>query len=175
MNPELPQINSEDYEEIPRNAPKPRGRFITTTAFVDASFGQNKKNRKSHTGIIEQKTVETSAFSAEHIALKVCVEAIEGLRFKLRMFGIPLRAEDSDEDEPTKVYCDNKSVVQNASHVESTLDKKHSSVAYHFTRYCVAAGIIILGWIDGKNNIADAFTKRLPEAVRAFLFGNWTY
>ena len=203
MNPEFPRINCDDFavdrsnfeeyyrhaeEEIPKNAPKPRGRFVSTTAFVDASFGQNKKNRKSHTGFVifvnrapvlwyskQQKTVETSAFSAEHIALKVCVEAIEGLRFKLRMFGIPLRAEDSKEDEPTKVYCDNKSVVRNASRIESTLDKKHSSIAYHFTRYCVAAGIIVIGWIDGKNNIADAFTKRLPELVRDFLFGNWTY
>ena len=53
---------------------------------------------------------------------------------------------------------------------ESTLDEKHSSIAYPFTRYC-----LVLGWIDGKNNIADAFTQRLPETVRDFLFGNWTY
>ena len=203
MNPEFPKINDEDFmvnrldfeeyyrhadEEVPRNAPEPRGRFVTTTAFVDASFGQNKKNRKSHTGFIifvnrasiiwyskQQKTVETSAFSAEHIALKVCVETIEGIRFKLRMFGIPLRSKDSEEDEPTRVYCDNKSVVGNACRIDSTLDKKHSSVAYHFTRFCVAAGVIVLGWIDGKQNIADALTKRLPEVVREFLFGNWTY
>ena len=60
--------------------------------------------------------------------------------------------------------------------IESTLNsKKHSEVAYHFTRWNVAAGVITLGWIDGKQNIADAFTKRLAETVRDFLFGNWTY
>ena len=131
MNPEFPHIKCEDFmtnrldfeeyyrsanEEIPRNAPQPRGKYVSTTAFVDASFGQNKKNRKSHTGFIifvnrapviwfskQQKTVETSAFSAEHIALKLCVESIEGLRFKLRMFGIPMREEGSEEDEPVLI------------------------------------------------------------------------
>ena len=56
------------------------------TAFVDASFAQNKKTRKSHTGFLifvnrapiiwfskRQSTVETSAFSAEFIALKACL------------------------------------------------------------------------------------------------------
>ena len=142
---------------------------MKTTAFADASFGQNKKNRKSHTGYIifvnrapilwyskQQKTVETRAFSAEHIALKTCIEAIEGLRFKLRILGIPLRNKTDQEDEPTCVYCDNKTVVTNGMKIESTLDKKHSSIAYHFTRYYVAAGIIALAWIDGKNNFADA-------------------
>ena len=55
------------------------------------------------------------------------------------MLGVPMRSPDCDEDEPTCVYCDNKTVVRNSMRVESTLEKKHSSVAYHFTRWCVAA------------------------------------
>ena len=91
------------------------------------------------------------------------------------MFGVPLKSDDSEEDEPTCVYCDNKIVIRNGMRIESTLDKKHSSVAYHLTRWCVAAGIVALSWIDRKRNIADALTKRLPEGVRDFLFGEWTY
>ena len=59
--------------------------------------------------------VETSTFSAEFIALKICLEAIEHLRFKLRCFGVPLLT-----DEPAHVYCDNESVVKNTSNVESS-------------------------------------------------------
>ena len=91
------------------------------------------------------------------------------------MFGVPLRSEKDRDDEPTCIYCDNKSVVSNGIRVESTMDKNHVSITYHFTRFCVAAGIIALSWIDGIENIADALSKRLPENVRNSLFGNWTY
>ena len=46
-----------------------------------------------------QNTVESSAFSSEFIAAKTCVEHITALRYKLRMFGVPV-------DGPTKVLCD---------------------------------------------------------------------
>ena len=118
-----------------------------------------------------QQTVETSAFSSEFIALKHCIEDIEHLRFKLRMFGVPF---DEDMSE-TRILCDNESVVKNTSKVESTLNKKHSSVAYHFARWNVAAGACLMAWIPTQGNIADAMTKRLPEVKRNYLFGNWTY
>ena len=35
-----------------------------------------------------QNTVESSTFSSEFIAMKICVEHIIALRFKLRMFGV---------------------------------------------------------------------------------------
>ena len=39
-------------EEIPINAPKPRGRCVQITAYVDASHAANKLTRWSHTGFI---------------------------------------------------------------------------------------------------------------------------
>ena len=75
----------------------------------------------------------------------------------------------------TYVFCDNDRVVRNTTNVESMLDKKHSSVAYHFNRFSVAAGKVKVAWISGKENLADAFTKRLAETIRQYLFGNWTY
>ena len=196
MDPSLPVIDYSDFttkpqdfaeyyrdakEELPHDMPTPRGPNISITAFVDASFAQNKKTRKSHTGFIifanrapikwfskRQSTVETSTFSAEFMAMKSCVSSIESLRFKLRMFGIPV-------DGPAHIYCDNRSVVNNSSKVESTLDKKHNSVAYHYVRNAVAASIVTVAWISGNDNLADAFTKRLPEVTRNHLFGNWMY
>ena len=163
--------------------PKPRGRTVAITAFVDTSHASNKVTRRSHSGYIvfvnrvpilwyskKQQTVETSAFSAEMIALKVCVEAIQGLRFKLRMFRVPL-----EKGEPSYVFCDNESAVNNVSKVESVLNKKHSSVAYHYGRWATAAGIIRVLWVPSNANLADAMTKRLPEVTRNKLFGDWTY
>jgi hypothetical protein len=198
MSPELPRIeygdfraNREDFTEIYRDAeellphrmPVPRGRSITLTAFVDASHAANTVTRRSHSGYViflnrapvvwyskRQNTVETSTFSSEFIALKVCLEAIEHLRFKLRCFGVPL-----PRGEPAHVFCDNESVVKNTTNVESTLNKKHSSVAYHHCRWSVAAGVITLAHICTHDNIADCFTKRLPIGTRNHLFGSWTY
>ena len=88
---------------MPHNIPRSRGRSVVTTAYVDASHGSNKVTRISHSGYIlfvniapvnwtrkQQQTGEMSAFSSEFIDLKQCLEDIEHLRFKLRIFGITL-------------------------------------------------------------------------------------
>ena len=168
-------------EELPANMPKPRGRSVVTTGFVDASHAPDKKTRRSHSGFIlfvnrapiiwyskRQSTVETSTFSSELIAMKLCMEHAVALRFKLRMFGIPVDGE-------TKILCDNKSAVTNCSQLESSLHKKHNSLAYHAVRWAVAAGVVRIGWIDTNYNLADAFTKRLTVIQRDRLFGDWTY
>ena len=177
------EIYRDAEEPFPHRMPMPRGRSLEITAYVDASHAANKVTRRSHTGYVvflnrspilwyskRQNTVETSTFSAEFIALKVCLEAIEHLRFKLRCFGIPL-----PKGEPAHVYCDNESVVKNTSNVESTLNKKHSAVAYHHCRWSVAAGVITVAHIRTHQNLADCFTKRLPFSTRAHLFGEWTF
>ena len=121
--------------------PVPRGRPVVTTAFADASHAVNKKTRRSHTGYIifvnrapilwyskTQNTVEASTFSSEFIAMKTCIEACQCLRFKLRMFGVPM-----DEVHATHILCDNESVVKNYT-IESVLNKKHNFIAYHYMR-----------------------------------------
>ena len=158
------------------------------------SRAANQQTRRSHTGYVifvnrapvlryskRQNTVEASTFSSEFIALKACTEAIVHLRFKLRMFGIPLCHEPASEehpdgtDLPAYVYCNNQSVVKNSTLVESTLNKKHSSLAYHYVRWHVAARIVSLSWISTHDNIADTFTKSLPRVTREYLYGNWVY
>jgi hypothetical protein len=198
FDPSLPRIdmntfetNTDDFkeqyrdaeDELPPRMPKPRGRNVTITAFVDASHAANKVTRRSHTGYIlfinrapvvwyskKQSTVEASTFSSEFIAMKACMEGIVALRYKLRMFGVPIPA-----GEPANVLCDNQGVVNNTSKVESILNKKHSSIAYHGVRWSVAAGIMRVGKILGDHNLADAMTKRLSAARRDYLFGSWTY
>ena len=170
-------------EELPPEhiTPISLGCPVSITAYVDASHAANKVTRRSHTGFIiflnrapimwyskRQNTIEASTFSSEFIAAKCCIEHIIALRFKLRMFGIPI-------DGPAKMFCDNESVVKNSSVLSSTLNKKHSSIAYHSVRWAVAAGIVKIAWIDTKYNLADAMTKRLTVDSRDRLFGEWTY
>ena len=163
-----PEVFKDHYrdakEELPERMPQPRGRSVKINAFVDASHASDKVTRRSK----KQNTVESSAFSSEFIVMKTCIQQMVSLRFKLRMFGIPI-------DGFTAVLTDNESVMKNTSKIDSSLNKKHSSIPYHAVRWSVAAGVLRVGWVITHENIADAFTKRLRAQKRDYLFGNWTY
>jgi hypothetical protein len=86
---------------------------------------------------------------------------IEALRYKLRMFGVPI-------DGATDVFCDNKSVATNASVPSSVLNKKHNSICYHRVREAQAAGTVRVGWIEGEYNKADLATKTTLATTRRY-------
>jgi len=87
--------------------------------------------------------------------MRIAVKSIESLRFKLRMFGIPLEG-------AANIFCDNQSVVTSSTVPETTLKKKHNSIAYHQVREAVAAGTIRIAKEPSETNIADMLTKCLP-------------
>ena len=135
-------------EPIPHNATAGRGHGVFTSCFVDSDHAGCKATRWSHTGVIlfvnkapimwyskRQNTVETSTFGSEFCALKIAIDMIEGLRYKLWMMGIPVNG-------PTSVFCDNESVVKNSTAPESMLKKRHNAISYHHAREAQAAGII---------------------------------
>jgi hypothetical protein len=159
-------------EAIPNDMPKPRGNSISTHCFVDASHGSDRATRRSQTGILifcnrapimwhskRQNTVEASTFGSEFQAMKNAIELIESLRYKLRMFGVPIEG-------PTNVFCDNEAVYKNTSLPESTLKKKHHSIAYHRCRKAVAAQTMRVAKEGTKTNLSDLFTKVLPQSRR---------
>jgi len=154
---------------LPPNMPEARGKPVTTTCFVDADHAGCQATRRSHTGVLmfvqrapilwyskRQNTVESSTFGSEFVAMKTAIELTEGLRYKLRMMGVPLDGE-------TNVFCDNESVFKSATIPSTTLKKKHNAIAYHRTREAQAAGIIRIAWEESKSNLADVLTKLLPR------------
>ena len=160
-------------EPLPHNMPEPRGEEVDINVFVDADHAGNRVMRRSHSGIIlminmapvmwyskRQNTVETSTFGSEITALRIATELIESLRYKLRMFGVPIAG-------AARVYCDNKSVLKSTTIPESRLKKKHNSIAYHCIREAVAAGVILIYYEASETNLADLLTKVLPANKRA--------
>jgi len=159
-------------EALPPNMPEVRGSDVILTCFIDAGHANNQKDRRSQTGILifvnkapihwyskRQNTAETSTFGADFCALKIAVEMIEALRYKLRMFSVPI-------DGAANVYCDNEAVYKNTSIPESVLKKKHHSIAYHRCREAVAARVIRVAKQGTEKNLADLFTKVLTSARR---------
>ena len=73
------------------------------------------------------------------------------------------------------VFCDNDAVCSNTKLPESTLKKKHHSIAYHRCREAVAAGTIRVAKEDTKSHLADLFTKLLAVIRRNELLDKFTY
>ena len=157
---------------IPPDMPEPLGEPVQLNVFVDSDHAGDTVTRRSRTGVIifinkapiiwyskKQGSIETSSFGSEFMAMKTAVEMTEGLRYKLRMMGVPL-------DGPANVMADNMSVVKNTSIPESVLKKKSNSIAYHYVRERAASGSILVRHERTDSNIADILTKIQPHSVR---------
>jgi hypothetical protein len=108
-------------EELPPNMPEPRGTGFVIRAKVDADHAADTVTRRSRTGFLvylncalvcwtskKQTSVETSSFGSEFVAMKQCCEYLRGLRYKLRMMGIPCEG-------PVYIQGDNQSVLANTT------------------------------------------------------------
>ncbi len=116
-------------EAISPNMPPPLGKDVDLHMMVDSDHAGEKRTRQSCTGYIifcnldpliwqskQQATIETSVFGAEFVVMKHGIKTLRGLRYKIRMIGIPLSG-------PTYIYGNNKSQLTNSSRPESTLKK----------------------------------------------------
>ena len=168
-------------EELPQNMPEPLGHPVNIYTFVDANHARNVVTRRLHTGILlflqdspiiwlsrRQKTVETSTFGSEFVALRTAPDIIISMRFKLQMFGVPLEG-------PAQVFCDNQGVLMNTSIPESVLTKKHNAINYHAVPEAAVAGVLDVIQEDTKTNLADLSTKVLHADRRRELLGSILY
>jgi hypothetical protein len=194
FDPDYPKIDESRFKEcdwrdfscdaeemVPPNAPEPLGNPVSIHCFVDPNLAGIVVTRRSQTGILifvyrapvvwhskKQNTVESSTFGSEIVALKNSIELLKSLKYKLRMLGVPLLG-------PADIFCDNEAVVINCSTPESTIKKKHHSIAYHHNREAVASGIVRIAKEDSETNLADLFTKLLSEERRNFLIDWFMY
>jgi hypothetical protein len=188
FDPSEPNVNKADFEqrdwsstefghvegkeELPPNAPEPRGLGFRIIAKVDADHAADTVTRRSRTGFLvllngaliywfskKQNSVESSSFGSEFIAMKQCCEYIRGLRYKLRMMGIPVEG-------PALIYGDNQSVLANTTIPDSTLKKKSQSIAYHFVREGSARDEWRTTYVNTHDNQADLLTKPLPSGEK---------
>jgi hypothetical protein len=97
------EFYTEAKEPLPPNMPEPHGKEVDCHLYVDSDHAGDQLIRRSRTGFFiflntapliwfskRQPTVETSVFGAEFVAMKSGMETLRGLRYKLRMMGIPL-------------------------------------------------------------------------------------
>jgi len=113
---------------------------VPLTVFKDASHATCLDTRRIVTGILillgdapiffyskRQNTVESSTYGSELVAMRVAVENLLGLRYKLRMMGM-------DVEKCSTLLGGNSSVIVNTQLPSSSIKKKHNSVTFHKAR-----------------------------------------
>ena len=149
----------------PHDAPKPLGKFVTLTHYVDANLMHDISTGRSVTGILhllnktpidwyskKQATVETATYGSEFVAARTCVEQIADLRTTLYYLGVPLR-------DTSYMFGDNQSVVNSSMQVDAKLHKRHTMLSFHRVREAIASGTVNFTFINGDINPADILSK----------------
>ena len=97
--------------------------------------------------------------------MKQACEFVRGLRYKLRMMGIPV-------DEPSFMFGDNQPVLANTANPGSTIKKKSQSICFHYIREGYARDEWCTAYVKTCDNIADILTKYLPNGEKRWHFVN---
>ena len=100
--------------------------------------------------------------------MKHGMEILRGLRYKLRMMGIPIEG-------PLYIYGENLSVIHNTQQPESTLSKKSNLIYYHAMRESVSMGESLTTHIPTGDNCAYLLTKVLHRRKRRYHVSNLLY
>ena len=152
-------------EEIPKDVPKPLGKCVKHTAYVDANLLHCLMTGRSVTGTLhflnqtlidwyskKQSTVETATYGSEFVAARVVVDQIEDIRMTLRYLGVPIK-------DKTYLFGDNQSVVTSSTLPQSALRKRHCILCYHRVREAVASNMLAFYHTPGEGNPADIVSK----------------
>ena len=180
-NIEYDQFKVEDWTNTPygkgcvdegNNFPEPRGLGFKIIAYCDADHAGDMITRRSRTGFIvylnnspiywlskKQASVETSSYGSEFTAMKHCCEYLRGLRFKLKMMGIPCAM-------PSFIFGDNKSVLINSTVPHSALKKKSCAISYHFIRDGVSKDEWRIAYVPSDQNRADILSKPIAGGMK---------
>ena len=128
----------EDYEgaceDEECNFPEPFGEELDTSVFWDADHAHDLVTRRSISGIFgfigstpvfwkssRQGCIASSTYCSEFIAMRTAVEETISMRYMLRCFGVPIT-------KPTRMYGDNKSVLDSVNLPQSEMKKKHIAI-----------------------------------------------
>lgn len=134
--------------------------------YSDADWAADTDDRKSCTGYVfklqggaiswaskKQHTVALSSTEAEYMALAAACQEAAWLR------QLKKTLEASTKDEPTTIYCDNRSALNLANMDAYRVRTKHIDIRHHFVRNKVIEGEVRVEPIDTKQMVADSLTK----------------
>ena len=69
------------------------------------------------------------------------------------------------EQFPITLFCDNSGAAAQSKDSRNHKKGKHIERKYHIIRHIVARGDVVVAKIENANNLADPFTKALPQRI----------
>ena len=158
-------VYGEIKEVVPPDAPKPLGKPVVHTCYVDANLLHCLVTGRSVTGVLhfwnqtpgewfskKQATVETATYGSEFVAARTAVDQIEDIRQTFRYLGVPVKGKSF-------LFGDNSAVVTSGTVPQSALKKRHSLLSYHRVREAVASNMMVFNHMPGEHNPADIVSK----------------
>nr|GFA09845.1 retrovirus-related Pol polyprotein from transposon TNT 1-94 [Tanacetum cinerariifolium] len=152
----------------------PKDSGFDLTAYSDADHAGCHLDRKSTPGNVQflgdklvcwsskkQNCVSISTAESEYVAVSSCCAQVLWMRTQLTDYGFFY--------DKILIYCDSKSAIAISCNPVQHTRTKHIDVRYHFITDHVEKGTIELYFIGTEYQLADLFTKSLPEARFKFL------
>ncbi|GJT13370.1 hypothetical protein Tco_0860412 [Tanacetum coccineum] len=139
------------------------------TAFSDSDHAGCLDLRKSTSGGIQflggdklvswsskkQDCTLMSSVEAEYVSLYACCAQVLWLRTQLTDYGFHF--------DKIPMYCDSKAAISISCNPVQHSCTKHIDVRYHFIKDQVKKGIVELFFVGTEYQLANLFTKALPE------------
>jgi transposase InsO family protein len=145
--------------------------LVDVSAYADADWANNKKDRKSITGWVaklngdciswsskKQRVVALSTCEAELYAEAAALQEVLWLRDLLTELGLHVQM-------GSLLHGDNQSTIAVSKNGVKADRTKHVDVKYHFVTQTVQEGKVQLRWIPTAEQQADIFTKALAAPV----------
>ncbi|GJS07640.1 retrovirus-related pol polyprotein from transposon TNT 1-94 [Tanacetum coccineum] len=146
----------------------PKDSGFELTAFSDADHAGCLDTRKSTSGGIQflgdklvswmskkQNCTAMSSAEAEYVALSASCAQVMWMRTQLQDYGFNYNK--------ILLYCDSQSAIAISCNPIQHSRTKHIHTRYHFIKEQVKNGIIDLYFVRTEYQLADMFTKALPE------------
>ncbi len=139
--------------------------------FSDASYGEDRKDRKSTSGYLfmkanapiswkskKQPIVSLSSMEAEYIALTSATkEALWIRKLEKEIEG------KKDEEKAIRIFEDNQSAIKTATDEIHNERSKHIDIRYHFIRERIRRKEIEVKYLKTDDMLADILTKALAQ------------
>lgn len=153
---------------------KPISQFVVQ-GFADVDWGNDHENQRSTSGICvyldsnpiiwlsqKQQVVSRSSTEAEYRSVADAITEVMWLMALLHELHVPVTGVPS-------IWCDNTCAVSLAANPVLYVKTKHVELDIHFIREKVEAGLVHVNYVPAVEQVADALTKPLPNALFLYL------